>query len=672
MDKKTVIGLLLIVGIMAGWYIIMMPSKEEREKQRKRQIEVRDSITQANREQFIQDSLAIVESQKKDSQKITEELQKDSAFALLPDSLQQHKLDSVEKIKSTQLFGAFSNHGNGTDQTTVVETDKLILTFLNRGAQLYSAKLKGYHSYQKRFVEKTDDTLDLMAGNESRFALTFFTQGKSINTDQLYFEPSDESVKISGDETKTVTFRAFANGDQNKYIEYSYTIPGNSFLIDFNIRMQGLETTLDAGQDAIPLTWDLTAPRQEQRLDNERTSSKIFYQTTDKELYRIEKKDKKIDRQLKWISYKQKFFSTVLIAKEGFNDQPFLMKVDKYNKENTKYNTAFSSELAIPFGYGPSEDFAMQMYLGPNHFNTLRKLDLGLEKQIELGPFFLIRWINRYLVIPVFNLFQNMGLRYGLIILLLTLIIKLITSPVTYRTFKSSAKMRILKPDIDALNEKFKQGEELQKQQAVMQLYKRAGVSPLAGCIPALLQMPILLAMFSFFPAAFELRQQGFLWAEDFSTYDSILHLPFSIPFYGDHVSLFTLLMTATTLIYTSMTSGQMTGGNGLQAKQMKIMMYMMPIIFLGVLNSYSAALSYYYFLSNLISILMILVIRNFLVDQEKLRLVIEENKKRPVKKSKWSQRLEDMQKIREEQVRQQRNGGNKNAPSSNKGKGKK
>jgi YidC/Oxa1 family membrane protein insertase len=253
-----------------------------------------------------------------------------------------------------------------------------------------------------------------------------------------------------------------------------------------------------------------------------------------------------------------------------------------------------------------------------------------------------------------------MGMNYGLIILMLTLIIKLITLPLTYKTFVSSSKMRLLKPDIDALSEKFKPEEAMAKQQAVMQLYKKAGVSPLSGCIPALLQMPILFAMIAFFPAAFELRQEGLLWANDLSTYDSILKLPFNIPAYGDHISLFAILMTITTIFYTKMNSGQMTATGGIQAQQMKIMMYLMPVVFLIFLNSYSAALSYYYFLSNLISILLMLFIRKFMIDEKKLHAQIEENKKKPVKKSKWMGKMEEIQKTRQEQLRQQQNKGKK------------
>lgn len=669
MDKKTLLGLALIVLIMIGWGIVMMPSKAEREKQKLKEKQYRDSILQVERQKFVEDSIAYVEMQKQPVDTLKEQLLKDSTLANLPDSIVQKKLDSLALIQANQNYGAFSNQAVGKEEFYTVETDKFILTFLNRGAQLYSVKLKGYHTYQKRFVDKVEDTLDLMIGKESGFAITLFTQGKSVNTDELFFTADKLPSKITGDQKETISFKAFANGNTNQFIQFNYSITGNSFLIDFDVTLKGLEKVIDGNQDALPLTWVQTAPSQEQRLDNERDRSKIFYKTLSGDINSIGKKEKKLEKEVKWVSFKQQFFSSVLIAKEGFTAQPFFFKVNKFPEEDTKRNMAGITELAIPYGYNEEETFNMQWYFGPNHYNTLKKLDQDLEEQIDLGPFFLITWINKG-VIVVFNYFQSLNLSYGLIILLLTIIIKLITAPVTYKTFKSSAKMRILKPDIDALSEKFKPGEELQKQQAIMQLYKRAGVSPLAGCIPALLQMPILLAMFSFFPAAIELRQQGFLWAEDFSTYDSILQLPFHIPFYGSHVSLFTLLMTITTLIYTKMSSGQMTAGGGMQAKQMQIMMYIMPIIFLGVLNNYSAALSYYYFLSNLVSILLMLFIRKFMVDEDKLRLVIEENKKRPVKKSKWAQRLEDMQKIREEQIRNQRNP--KGNSQINKGKNKK
>jgi len=661
MDRKTVIGIALIVVIMIGWGIFMMPSKAEREKQKLQAKHYQDSVALVEKQKRELDSLEQLKAGQEKTIDTLALLEKDSTFSQLPDSIQQHKLDSLRDAQMGDTFGPFRSHGTGNTEFITVETEKFVLTFLNRGGQLHSAKLKGYQTYDKRYIEKVTDTLDLMIGKESGYNITLYAGGKEINTGDLYFTANQKNIEATGKETKRLEFRAYANNNPEQYIEFAYTFTGNQYMLDFDVTFRGLEKVIDPNQDALPLTWLLTAPSQEKTVTTERERSKIFYRTMDGDLKRFGSKKKKVETEVQWVSYKQQFFSAVLIAKEGFKKVPFDMEIAKYDDSETERNSFYLSELAIPYDYDASETFGMQMYLGPNHYNTMKKFDIGLEDQIDLGPVWVISIINKG-VIAVFNFFQKLDLSYGLIILLLTLIIKLITSPVTYKTFVSSSKMRLLKPDIDELSKKYKPGEELQKQQAVMQLYKRAGVSPLSGCIPALLQMPILLAMFSFFPAAVELRQEGFLWAEDFSTYDSILQLPFKIPFYGSHVSLFTLLMTATTLIYTWMSSGQMAAGSGAQARQMKIMMYVMPIVFLGVLNNYSAALSYYYFLSNLVSILLMLIIRKFLIDEKKLHAVIEENKKRPVKKSKWQQRLEDMQKLREDQVRQQKN----------KGKGKK
>lgn len=656
MDRKTIIGLTLIVLIVVVMTIVTMPSKEAREKQKAALKHKQDSIALVERQKHIADSVAEVQKNQKPVIDTMALLQKDTTLNQLPDSLRRQKLDSLEQVQIAEAYGPFRDHGVGELKFTTIETDKYVLTFVNQGARLYSVKLKGYQTYKKRYEEKITDTLDLMVGNESGFELALSCDGKLIRTSELFFELQESpEAKLTGDAQKILHWRAYANGNKQQYIEFTYTIGGNSYLVDFDITLQGLNKVIDPNQNTLPITWLVTAPSQERRADMERERCKIFYRTADGEVNSFGNKKKKIEYDLKWISFKQQFFSTVLIADGSFTNNPFSAQIQRFPKTELDRTDMYQAEMNIPYGYTPSETFGMQYFMGPNQYNDLKTYGLGLEKQISLGQFFLLTWVNRYLVIPVFNFFDSRHLGYGLIILLLTLIIKLITSPVTYRTFVSSAKMRILKPDIDELGKKFKQGEELQKQQAVMQLYRRAGVSPLAGCIPALLQMPILLAMFSFFPAAIELRQQSLFWANDLSTYDSIMQLPFNIPAYGSHVSLFTLLMTATTLLYTWMSSSQMTATGGAQAQQMKIMMFLMPIIFLGVLNSYSAALSYYYFLSNVISILLTLLIRKFFVNEEKLRAVIEENKKRPAKKkSKWAQRLEEMQKLREEQVRQQ------------------
>lgn len=663
MDRNTIVGLLLIGAILVGWWLIMKPSAEEIEKERQRAQHIRDSIAQVHRQKAIQDSIRLAEEAAKITSAETQPVIPDSLLAELPDSTKQAVLDSIQKAQAADLFGPFAAHANGNEELVRIETEKFVLHFSPKGGKIYRVQLLGYQTYKKRFIELQPDTLKLFLEELSGYNLTLFCANRPINTADLVFVTDASSQTISGDQTAVVSMKAYANNRPDQYIEFLYTIKGNDYMIDFDVNLVNLEKVLDPNQGELPFSWTQVTPSQERDVVNERNRSNIFYKGTDGDIYRVKRGGgpgkKKIEREIQWISFKQQFFCTALIAKDGFKDYPFPAESAAPADNNPFINLAYNVELAIPYNYQPRETFAMQMYLGPNHYNTLKKYKMDLEDQIDLGVIFIFSWVNKYLIIPVFNFFDKMKLGYGLIILLLTLIIKLLLSPITYKTFVSSAKMRILKPDIDEISAKFKPEQALEKQQAIMQLYRRAGVSPLSGCIPALLQMPILLAMFSFFPAAIELRQQGFLWANDLSTYDSILQLPFHIPFYGSHVSLFTLLMTATTMIYTWMSSAQMNTG-GIQAQQMKIMMFIMPILFLGILNNYSAALSYYYFLSNLISIVLTLVIRKFFIDENKLRLIIEENKKRPIKKSKWQQRIEEMQRIRQEQARQRYGGGKK------------
>ncbi len=339
-----------------------------------------------------------------------------------------------------------------------------------------------------------------------------------------------------------------------------------------------------------------------------------------------------------WIAYKDQFFSSVLIA-DGF----FLnASVSSTNADPTsRYLRFFESEIGVPYTHGDSTSVKMRMYFGPNSFTLLKKYDLQLEELVFLGRN-IIRWINQFVIIPIFNLLDNFIVNYGLIILILTLLIKIVLFPLTHRSFISQAKMRALKPMIDEIGKKFpKQEDAMKKQQATMEFYKKAGVSPMGGCLPMLLQMPILFAMFRFFPTSIELRQESFLWAKDLSTYDSILDLPFTIPMYGDHVSLFTLLMTVSTIISTKFTN---PSGGQEQMPGMKTMMYMMPVMFMLILNNFSAGLTYYYFLANVITIIQTQVSRRFVNEAEILKK-IEENKKKPVKKSKWQLRLEEAQK---------------------------
>ena len=362
--------------------------------------------------------------------------------------------------------------------------------------------------------------------------------------------------------------------------------------------------------------------------------------------------EEELQSGLKWISFKQKFFSYALISKDSF-DGAFVEMHTKSRPSNSRYQKSMSANIEIPYdGLNEDNTIAMSYYFGPNDFKELKQYDINLEKQIPLGGK-LVAWINRLIVIPVFDWLGQYGWNYGIVILILTLIIKICLMPIAFKSYMSSAKMRVLKPEIDEINERYpKPDDAMKKQQAIMDLYKKAGASPMSGCLPMLLQFPVLVAIFRFFPSSIELRQQSFLWADDLSTYDSILDLPFNIPFYGDHVSLFTLLMTAATLLYTYINNKQMQQAQGSQAMPgMKLMMYLMPIMFLGIFNSYSAGLSYYYLLVNLFTFLQMYLFKIF-INEDRLRRKIEQAKKKPVKKSNFQKRLEEMQKQQQQQMR--------------------
>jgi len=379
-------------------------------------------------------------------------------------------------------------------------------------------------------------------------------------------------------------------------------------------------------------------------------SSGLFYKYAEDKVDNLSeaKDEEKIlkNERLKWFSFKQQFFSSTLIADDFFSD-PKLKSATLTGGNH--YLKSMTVEVGIPFIPKENKAVSMSMYFGPNKYYGLKKYNQDLEKQIPLGwGFFLMAWINIYAVIPVFTFFGNFGWNYGIIILILTILLKTILFPIAFKTYKSSAKMRVLKPEIDELTKKFPKKEDaMKKQSATMELYKKAGVNPMAGCIPLLLQMPILIAMFRFFPSSIELRQQAFLWAKDLSSYDSIYTFPggFSIPYYGDHISLFALLMTISSVIYTRI-NDQMMGSQQSQMPGMKTMMYFMPVMFLFWFNDYSSGLSYYYLLANLLTFAQIYIIRAT-IDEKKLHLQIEANKKKTLKKSGFQKRLEDMAKKR-------------------------
>ncbi|MBK7480331.1 MAG: membrane protein insertase YidC [Bacteroidales bacterium] len=381
-------------------------------------------------------------------------------------------------------------------------------------------------------------------------------------------------------------------------------------------------------------------PQQEKGRQNEEYYTTIKYKFYQDDVESIRLRQSKevetadLPTKLSWVAFQDQFFSSVLISKDHFLNGTV---VSTKTPALEKYIRYYTAELGVPFNPGSDNVVGMKLYYGPNHITTLKKEGLELDKLIFLGRN-IIGWINRFMIIPVFNFLEKYIGSYGLIILILTILIKIFLFPLTFKSYQSTAKMQVLKPMVEEINKKYpKQEDAMKKQQATMDLYKRAGINPMGGCLPMLLQMPILFAMFRFFPVSIELRQEAFLWATDLSTYDSILDLPFNIPLYGNHVSLFTLLMTASTLLTMKMTSSS----PGQDQPGMKMMMYVMPIMFMFILNNFSAGLTYYYFLANILTYLQNMISKRF-IDEEKVLATLEENRKKPMKKSKWQQRLEE------------------------------
>lgn len=624
MDKNFMIGLLLIGAILIGSLYLSQPTPEEIAKQK---------------HQYSLDSLAQLQlSDKSAAEKLAKANVNSASLSGKPDSTNLMS-DSAKAIINKQVYGDFIEATKGENKIITIENNLLKVNISAKGGRIASVELKNF---------KTHDSLPLMLfdADSSTQNITFAAYSKVFSTDSLFFNTEGSSFSVTGEkETKSLSMRLYA-GSKSRYIEYVYTLTGNEYMMGFNVNTVGMQDIIATNVSDISLNWEMKTPMQEQNHETQQAASTIYYKYLDESPDNISesKEEKKsLESRVKWVGFKQQFFTAVIIADNAFEKPTDIETITE--KRSKKYVKNYAASLTIPYNHKNSETFGMRLYFGPNHYQTLKKYDLGLEKQINLG-WKIFGWVNRFLTIPIFNFLDSFHLNYGIIILILTIILKIILLPIAYRTVLSSAKMRVLKPEIDELNEKHKNDDPMKKQQATMALYKKAGVNPMAGCIPVLLQMPILIALFSFFPASIELRQQGFLWAHDLSTYDSVYNFGFAIPWYGDHISLFALLMTASTLLYTWSNSQLMGTQN--QMPGMQWMMYLMPIMFLGFLNNYSAGLSWYYFLANMFTFGQTWVMQTFVIDQDKLHRQIQEQKKKPVTVSKFQQRLEQMAKERQ------------------------
>ena len=614
MNKSNLIGFVLIGVIMFGfsWY---------QSRQWTKQVEAQAQL----------DSIARVEQM----------------AAMAMDSINRAEGKTAQGVK-VMTMPAYKDSMLTESRLAVEEfyklsNDKVEIEFTTRGAQPYSVKINDYMTYDST-------ALYLMKPGYSEYGVSIFA-GENINTKDFVFQVAEHT-------DSTVVMRLpFSNGG---YIQQKYALADDSYMLQNELSFVGLGDVIPRNVSMLDIDWSMIVPRLEKGFKNETQYSKLnYYFTGDKKpeiIGRGRDGSKRVDTKMKWFAFQQQFFSAIMTSKSEFASAD--LSLDFYSEEEYKTEgklMACSARLRSDF-QGGSDNIVLpyEFYFGPNDYKTLKSYDQKYEKIIPLGGW-LVAWFSRLIIIPSFDFLGRFISNYGLVILLMTLFIKLLISPLTIKSYKSSAKMQVIKPEMDKINAKYpNEKDAMKKQQATMDLYQKAGISPMGGCLPMLLQMPILFAMFRFFPASIELRQQKFLWADDLSAYDSIWDFGVNIPLLGDHLSLFALLMALTMFFYSKMTSSQMSDDPNMAG--MKFMsVWLMPIMMFFICNNLSAALSYYYLLSNIITMIMTWYIRKYVVTEDKVRAEMMVNANKPKQKSKWQQRLEEAQKMQEQMQKQQK-----------------
>lgn len=647
MDKKTIVGIVVMAAVFVG--IIVM---NNREQQRYR--------AEMERYRAYRDSVELAE------QALLPAVQGDSlAAAAAAETPRREAADAAgaagtARQRQVALYGeALTAARDAEAGELTVENDFLRVRFSTRGGQIAGVTLKEYTKYAPR--QERTEPVELFDPAAERFNLSFYLRNGlndvRLSTADYTFEA--EPVRREADGTQVVTMRLPVGEGASleyRYLIYNTAAPARDYLIDFQVRLNGLQSRM-SNQTSIGLDWTSLTYQNERGFDNENMYTTLAYRFPGEESIEElgmskDSKSKEVSTKVNWVDFKQQFFSSALIAPDLLNGARMGFETAP---EGSGYMKRYTLESSVT--YSPSVDrYDFAFYFGPNRYSILRKVTVAdeplyLERVIPLG-WGIFGWINRWFVIPVFDLLRNHIASFGVIILILAVLIRLIISPLTYKSYVSMAKMRLIKPEADALAQKYpRQEDAMKRQQATMELYRKAGINPMGGCIPMLIQMPILIAMFRFFPASIELRGESFLWASDLSSYDSIWQLPFTVPFYGDHVSLFALLMALSTFVF-SYINYQQTASSQPQMAGMKFMMlYLMPLMLLCWFNGYASGLCYYYLLSNLLTIGQTYVVRR-MVDDDKIRLAMEANaaKKSKGRKSRFQQRYEELMRQQEQQ----------------------
>lgn len=614
MDKNTLVGFGLIAALLVGFSIFTKPSEENLVAQKK-----------------YQDSIQAVAQNEAAKKAAAATAFKDTTIA-------------AAQADSTALFYQATK---GTDSLTTIENDLVKLTFSNKGGRVYSALLKKYNGQDKK-------PLVLFDKEDMALNLSFYNQKQSFDTQDYYFQLVNKT-------DTSLTMRLAANS--TSYIDFIYSIRQGNYMLDFTVKATGMGDKLSPTVNYIDIAWKQRARQLERGFKYENRYADLMYKYNGADTEKLsEGKDDQISvsGRLSWIGFKNQYFSSVIVADKSFEKNDLKSKLDA---EGSGYLKDYSAKMTTAFDSKGAEPTKMHFYFGPNHYKTLKAFDanvdsdkkLELDQLVPLGWSF-FRWINKVFTINLFDWLSDLGLSMGMVLLFMTIIVKALLFYFTYKSYISSARMRVLKPQIDLISKKYPKKEDaMKRQQETMGLYSKYGVSPMSGCLPMLLQMPILLALFQFVPSAIELRQQSFLWASDLSTYDAVITWSYNIPFLGNHLSLFCLLMSAANILNTKYTMAQQDTGQQ-QMPGMKVMMYIMPVMFIFILNDYAAGLNYYYFISTLISIITMIALRKF-TDEDKLLAKLEEHKSNPKKKqsgfmAKLAQVQEEQQRLAQERAK--------------------
>ena len=609
LDLNSIIGFVLISGILIWMLWSNAPTPEElKEKEKKEQ----------------------VEKQAKEVKTLT------STVAATPVA------DSVKTAAAQAQLGSFGYSAtlpSATDAVTEIKNDLLSLKISNKGGYITEATVLGFDQFEKN----SKKAVQLIKENNASLDVTLHTtDNRTLHTKDMYFEPK---LTTEG-KNQVLTMQLKAGPDQ--FLEYRYVLKPNEYMLDFAIRSQGLEKVVNTAKP-LDIEWQLKTFRNEKSVSYENRYTEIVFEYEDgKDDYLNAARDSEDEaKDVSYIAFKQHLFTSILLTDTKFKTAKF--KSDNLvddEKVDTIFTKNFTAQVPLEFKNG-AINYNMNWYYGPAKYQILNDYDRNLDEIMPLG-WGIFGWINRYIFIPVFGLISSIGVGYGLAIILFTILVRIVMSPVTYKSYLSQAKMKVLRPEIAELNEKFKDNP-MKKQQETMKLYSKAGVNPMAGCLPALMQLPVFYALFQFFPSMFDLRQKSFLWADDLSSYDSIYQLPFHIPFYGSHVSLFPILASIAIFFYMKMTTGDQAMSTPPQegmpdmGKIMKIMIYISPLMMLFFFNNYASGLSLYYFISNLITIGIMLVIKNYIVKEDKIHAQIQENKTKEKKESKFQRKMREM-----------------------------